>query len=106
MNRATAIRESVGDRIFLGLIYIFLFCVLAVVVYPLLFILSSSFSSPQAVTGGRVWLWPVDFSLMGYKVIFSNPAILTGYMNSFIYTVLGVTINIVMTVAIAYPLSK
>jgi putative aldouronate transport system permease protein len=106
MNRVTAIRESVGDRIFLGLIYIFLFCVLAVVVYPLIFILSSSFSSPQAVTGGRVWLWPVDFSLMGYKVIFSNPAILTGYINSFIYTVLGVMINIIMTVAIAYPLSK
>ncbi|RCW47479.1 carbohydrate ABC transporter permease [Paenibacillus prosopidis] len=106
MNRVTAIRESVGDRIFLGLIYIFLFCVLAVVIYPLIFILSSSFSSPQAVTSGRVWLWPVDFSLMGYKVIFSNPAILTGYMNSFIYTVFGVTINIVMTVAIAYPLSK
>ncbi|OXL82312.1 sugar ABC transporter permease [Paenibacillus sp. SSG-1] len=106
MNRVNAIRESVRDRIFLGLIYIFLFCVLVVVIYPLIFILSSSFSSPQAVVSGRVWLWPVDFSLMGYKVIFSNPAILTGYINSFIYTVLGVLINIVMTVAIAYPLSK
>ncbi|MCK9857038.1 MULTISPECIES: carbohydrate ABC transporter permease [Paenibacillus] len=106
MNRVNAIRESVRDRIFLGLIYIFLFCVLAVVIYPLIFILSSSFSSPQAVVSGRVWLWPVDISLMGYKVIFSNPAILTGYINSFIYTVLGVMINIVMTVAIAYPLSK
>lgn len=106
MNRVNAIRESVRDRIFLGLIYIFLFCVLAVVIYPLIFILSSSFSSPQAVVSGRVWLWPVDISLMGYKVIFSNPAIVTGYINSFIYTVLGVLINIVMTVAIAYPLSK
>ncbi|GMK46432.1 sugar ABC transporter permease [Paenibacillus glycanilyticus] len=106
MNRVNAIRESVRDRIFLGLIYIFLFCVLAVVIYPLIFILSSSFSSPQAVVSGQVWLWPVDISLMGYKVIFSNPAILTGYINSFIYTVLGVMINIVMTVAIAYPLSK
>ncbi|WP_336789350.1 carbohydrate ABC transporter permease [Paenibacillus sp. MMO-177] len=106
MNRVNAIRESVRDRIFLGFIYFFLFCVLAVVIYPLIFILSSSFSSPQAVVSGRVWLWPVDISLMGYKVIFSNPAILTGYINSFIYTVLGVMINIVMTVAIAYPLSK
>lgn len=106
MNRVNAIRESVRDRIFLGFIYFFLFCVLAVVIYPLIFILSSSFSSPQAVVSGRVWLWPVDLSLAGYKVIFSNPAILTGYINSFIYTVLGVMINIVMTVAIAYPLSK
>lgn len=106
MNRTTAIRESVGDRAFLALVYVFLVCVLAVVIYPLIFILSSSFSSAQAVVSGKVWLWPVDFSLMGYKVIFSHPAILTGYVNSFLYTVLGVTINVVMTVAIAYPLSK
>lgn len=106
MNRATAIRESVGDRVFLALIYIFLCCVLVAVLYPLLYIVSSSFSSAQAVVSGKVWLWPVDFSLMGYKVIFSNPAILTGYMNSIIYTLLGVSINVVMTVAIAYPLSR
>ncbi|MBB6632888.1 carbohydrate ABC transporter permease [Cohnella thailandensis] len=106
MNRATAIRESVGDRVFLALIYIFLCCVLVAVLYPLIYIVSSSFSSAQAVVSGEVWLWPVDFSLMGYKVIFSNPAILTGYMNSIIYTLLGVSINVVMTVAIAYPLSR
>ncbi|WP_217593847.1 carbohydrate ABC transporter permease [Cohnella sp. GbtcB17] len=106
MNRATAIRESVGDRVFLALIYIFLCCVLVAVLYPLIYIVSSSFSSAQAVVSGKVWLWPVDFSLMGYKVIFSNPAILTGYMNSIIYTLLGVSINVVMTVAIAYPLSR
>ncbi|MDG0808824.1 carbohydrate ABC transporter permease [Cohnella rhizosphaerae] len=106
MNRATAIRESVGDRVFLALIYLFLCCVLVAVLYPLLYIVSSSFSSAQAVVSGKVWLWPVDFSLMGYKVIFSNPAILTGYMNSIIYTLLGVSINVVMTVAIAYPLSR
>jgi len=105
-NHSIAIRESTGDRIFLACIYTFLGCVLLTVIYPLILILSSSFSSAQAVVSGRVWLWPVDFSLMGYEVIFSNPAILTGYINSFIYTLLGVTINVIMTVAIAYPLSK
>lgn len=106
MMRTNVIRESLGDRLFLALIYLFLVIVLAVVIYPLIFILSSSFSSAQAVVSGRVWLWPVDFSLEGYKVIFSNPAILTGYTNSFLYTVSGVVINVVLTVAIAYPLSK
>jgi len=106
MKRANAIRESLGDRVFLGIIYAFLIFVLVIVIYPLIFVLSSSFSSSQAVVSGRVWLWPVDFSLEGYKVIFSNPAILTGYINSIIYTVLGVLINVVLTVALAYPLSK
>ncbi|MEX1028906.1 MAG: carbohydrate ABC transporter permease [Paenibacillaceae bacterium] len=106
MNRTNAIRGSVGDRLFLILIYVFFVFVLAIIIYPLIFILSSSFSSAQAVVSGRVWLWPVDFSLEGYRVIFSNPAIMKGYVNSIFYTTFGVMINIVMTIAIAYPLSK
>ncbi|QGG57166.1 carbohydrate ABC transporter permease [Paenibacillus sp. B01] len=106
MSRAHAIRESLGDRIFLAFIYAFLILVLATVIYPLIFIVSSSFSSSEAVVSGRVWLWPVDFSLEGYKVIFSNPMILTGYKNSILYTFFGVLANVVLTVAIAYPLSR
>ena len=106
MFRTNRIRESVGDRVFLTLIYAFLLITLMIMIYPLIFILSSSFSSAQAVVSGRVWLWPVDFSLEGYKVIFSNPAITTGYTNSAIYTTGGVLINVILTVAIAYPLSK
>ncbi|PLT46789.1 Xylose ABC transporter, permease component [Paenibacillus pasadenensis] len=106
MSRAHAIRESLGDRIFLAFIYAFLILVLATVIYPLIFIVSSSFSSSEAVVSGRVWLWPVDFSLEGYKVIFSNPMILTGYKNSILYTFFGVLANVVLTVALAYPLSR
>jgi putative aldouronate transport system permease protein len=106
MFKTNRIRESAGDRVFLTLIYTFLLVTLAIVIYPLIFILSSSFSSAQAVVSGRVWLLPVDFSLEGYKVIFSNPAIATGYLNSAIYTTTGVVVNVILTVAIAYPLSK
>jgi putative aldouronate transport system permease protein len=106
MFKTNRIRESAGDRLFITLIYAFLLVTLAIVIYPLIFILSSSFSSAQAVVSGRVWLFPVDFSLEGYKVIFSNPAIATGYFNSAIYTIVGVVINVILTVAIAYPLSK
>ncbi|WP_339278687.1 carbohydrate ABC transporter permease [Paenibacillus sp. FSL W8-1187] len=106
MSRTHAIRESLGDRIFLAFIYAFLILVLATVIYPLIFIVSSSFSSSEAVVSGRVWLWPVDFSLEGYKVIFSNPMILTGYKNSILYTFFGVLANVVLTVALAYPLSR
>ncbi|QHW30915.1 carbohydrate ABC transporter permease [Paenibacillus rhizovicinus] len=106
MTRSNAIRESVGDKLFLTLVYAFLGLVLLVVLYPLIYIVSSSFSSPQAVISGKVWLLPVDFSLAGYRAIFSNPQITTGYANSLFYTVVGVFINVGLTVMLAYPLSR
>ena len=61
----TAIRESVSDRVFLGFIYGLLILILIAVAYPLVFIISSSFSSSSAVIGGKVWLWPVEPTLNG-----------------------------------------
>ncbi|WP_219838622.1 carbohydrate ABC transporter permease [Paenibacillus sp. R14(2021)] len=106
MARSNAIRESYGDKLFLTAVYVFLAIILVVVLYPLIYILSSSFSSPQAVISGKVWLLPVDFSLAGYKAIFSNPQIMTGYGNSLFYTTFGVLINVSLTIMLAYPLSR
>ncbi|WP_343404408.1 carbohydrate ABC transporter permease [Caldilinea sp.] len=100
------IRESLGDRIFLTGVYLFLMIVLLIVLYPLVYVVSSSFSSAAAVSSGKVWLWPVDFSLRGYQVALSNPQIITGYANSLYYTVFGTLISVVLTVLVAYPLSR
>jgi len=86
--------------------YAFLLLVLLIVAYPLIYILSSSFSSPRAVVAGRVWLWPVEFSLKGYEAVFKNAQVGTGYWNSIIYTVVGTAINVVMTILAAWPLSR
>ncbi|MCM3749956.1 carbohydrate ABC transporter permease [Paenibacillus pasadenensis] len=106
MAKPLAIRESSGDRIFMSLVYVFLTLVLLVVLLPLLYILSSSFSSPQAVVSGKVWLWPVNFTFDGYKAVFNNPQIGVGFMNSIFYTVVGTIINVALTVMLAYPLSR
>jgi putative aldouronate transport system permease protein len=103
---STRIRESTGDRIFLAGVYAFLCIVLVIVLYPLIYVVSSSFSSPLAVSSGRVWLWPVDFSLRGYQVAFSNPQIMTGYANSLYYTFFGTLVSVIATVLVAYPLSR
>jgi putative aldouronate transport system permease protein len=58
------------------------------------------------VTAGKVWLYPVDVSLRGYEVTFQNPQIVTGYLNSLFYTVAGTFISVVLTVFVAYPLSR
>ena len=76
------------------IVYVFLFVVLLVVLYPLVYVVSSSFSSPLAVSSGRVWLWPVDFSLRGYQVTLGNPQIITGYANSLYYTFFGTLISV------------
>jgi len=100
------IRESFSDRVFLFFLYSFLAIVLLVILYPLVYIVSSSFSDPLAVSSGRVWLYPVNFSLRGYQVTFQNPQIITGYINSLYYTFFGTLISVTFTVLVAYPLSR
>src|SRR5215213_1732864 len=106
LRRETRIRESFGDRLFLSCVYLILTIVLLIVLYPLVYIISSSFSSPLAVSSGRVWLWPVDFSLRGYQVTLGNPQIITGYANSLFYAFFGTLISVTLTVLLAYPLSR
>lgn len=103
---AQRIHESRVDRMFLICVYLLLGTFLLIVILPLLNILASSFSSPIAVSSGRVLFWPVDFTLRGYKVALSDPQIITGFTNSLIYTVAGTLISVTLTIAIAYPLSR
>jgi putative aldouronate transport system permease protein len=103
---STRIRESFGDRVFLAFVYILLAIVLLVVLYPLIYIVSASISSPEAVSAGKVWLFPVKFSLRGYQVALGNPQIVTGYANSLFYTIFGTLISVVLTILVAYPLSR
>ena len=105
MKKTNAIKSSKGDRLFSTINYTFLLLLTVIVAYPLLYVLGASFSSPQAVTTGKVWLFPVDFSLVGYTTVFKNSAVWLGYWNSIILAVTGTTVNIILTVMLAYPLS-
>jgi putative aldouronate transport system permease protein len=85
---------------------IMLWIALIVVAVPLIYIVANSFSSPSAVSAGRVLLWPIEPSLKAYKEAFSDPLIMKGYLNSFIYAIGGTLISVTLTIAIAYPLSR
>ena len=99
-------RLSWDDRIFYCVIYVLLSLILILILYPVIYILSSSFSSAAAVTTGKVVLWPVDFSLDGYITVFKNKDIYTGYYNTLIYTIVGTFMNIAMTLIAAYPMAR
>lgn len=95
-----------SDKVF-DVVNVTLMVVLAAIfLWPLIFVLSASFSDPAAVTLGKVWLFPKGFTLEGYKAIFEYKNIWIGYKNTLIYTVLGTCINLVMTICAAYPLSR
>ncbi|WP_062105865.1 carbohydrate ABC transporter permease [Bacillus niameyensis] len=102
----TSIRESKGDRIFTICNYILLSLFVASVLYPLIFVVSASFSSAEAISSGKVWLWPVDISIKSYQEVFKHEAIWTGYANSLFYMVVGTLINVFLTVLAAYPLTR
>ncbi|MDF2926697.1 MAG: sugar transporter permease [Paenibacillaceae bacterium] len=100
------IRMPREDRMLYAAIYIVVILLTLTVLYPLIYILSSSLSSGQAVSAGKVIFWPVEFSLEGYKRVFDNSRVFIGYRNTIFYTVAGTLINVSMTLLCAYPLSR
>lgn len=104
--KATLIKKTKKDRLFDVINYTLLGIIALVVIYPLYFIVIASFSDPNAVYEGRVILFPKDISFEGYQKLFQDTAIWTGYLNTIIYTVVGTTINVCLTITAAYALSN
>lgn len=100
------ISNSPSDKAF-DIVNIFIMVVLLFIfVWPLWFVIISSFSNPFDVWKGNVLLWPSGFTLKGYTEMFRYEPIWIGYRNNIFYTVVGTLINMVMTVLCAYPLSR
>ena len=100
------VNESGVDRAFMSVNVLILLIITLIILLPLIFIVSASFSSSEAVIAGRVTLFPVDFSLKGYETIFEHKKVWDGFGNSLFYTFFGTLFNVVMTIIAAYPLSR
>ena len=91
-------RESRSDRIFYAVNLAILFLLAAIVVYPLYFIVIASISNADAVLGGRVFLYPVDITLVGYSKIVERTDVWRGYLNTIIYTFLSTLLSLFVTI--------
>jgi len=100
------IGDTRADKVFFSINYVFLTLALLVTLYPLWYILVSSFSNANDVVALRVWIWPVNFNIDAYEAIFNSKQLVTGYINSAIYAVVGTIINLLVTILAAYPLSR
>jgi len=94
-----------SDKIFLFIVNALVIIITLIVLYPIVYVISSSFSSPKAVVSGKVILLPVEPTLRGYKEVFSDKNITRGFLNSVVYTVSGTILSVFMTMIAAYSLS-
>jgi multiple sugar transport system permease protein/putative aldouronate transport system permease protein len=100
------VKLSAADKVYYAIVYTIVLVLTLLVLYPLIVVVSSSFSSGQAVTNGRVIFLPVEFSIESYKRVYEYTVIWTGYRNTIFYTVAGTLWNVCMTTCAAFALSR
>jgi putative aldouronate transport system permease protein len=107
-------RKSLWAKHFIGapdyifrciVIFVSVFAFIAVA-YPLYFIVIASVSNSNLVNLGKVVFRPHDINIYGYKQVFADSRVWTGYRNTIIYTVAGTLLNLVVTIPAAYTLAQ
>jgi putative aldouronate transport system permease protein len=99
-------KNSISRKAFIVLNTIFLIVFAFSCIFPVIHILAVSFSNPSDVAAGKVLLWPVGFSNAAYKYIFGKAHFWNAFGVSVQRVLLGVIVNMILTVITAYPLSK
>jgi putative aldouronate transport system permease protein len=100
------IKDSPSDRTFYVLNYAVLIMFVILVLYPLVYVLSASFSSASAIANNEVRVLPVGFNTQAYATILASPRLLVGFGNSVLYTVGGALIGTILTVLAGYAASR
>ncbi len=100
-------KKKLGGKLFDSINLLIMFIMLVISIYPLLYVLFSSLSEPSKLIQHQgVLLWPKGFTLKGYSLVFKNPNVVTGYMNTIIYVVTGTALNLFLTSIGGYALSR
>ena len=104
--KSTKINDTLGDKILNTILGAVLVLLIIIVGYPLIYVISCSFSSSSALESGLVVLWPVDFSLEAYDFVLKYKQVWVGFRNSIFYCTVAVFTDTVMTIVIAYCFSR
>lgn len=97
---------NMGRRAFLLFNYIFLTAAGLVCLLPFINLLAVSLSSSTAVAAGSVSFWPVDFTISSYQFVLKSSRFMTSFLIALKRVGLGVSLNMILMVCTAYPLSK
>lgn len=99
-------RLSFSRRMFLVMNYSLLIALALLCILPLIHVFALSFSSNTAATSGLVRLLPVDFTIKSYEFVLDRPNFYQAFLVTLKRVAVGLPINMLLTVLIAYPLSK
>ncbi len=97
---------SIGDRLFTFLAYIFLILFTALILLPLLYIITTSFAPAKDYLTRGFFIIPSTWTLEAYQYLLHNPGFVEAFKNSILITVVGTFINITVTSMMAYGLSE
>ena len=95
-----------ADKVYYAISYTIVCLLVLVVLYPMVYVVSASFSTASMVTSGKVWFFPVKPTLFNYSMVLQYRVVYLGYRNTIFYTIFGTLINVVFTIMCAYPLSR
>lgn len=95
-----------SNKVFHILNTVFWIAFMFIIIYPLYLVCIASVSDPDAIVAGQVIWHPVDFSLIGYKAVLEYTEFWSSYRNSLIYTFVGITLSITITLSAAYAMSR
>lgn len=98
--------KSPGQRIFNAVNHVVLISAALACLLPLIYVLAVSFSSSAAAMANKVALWPVDFTLKSYQYVVRKPAFYISFFMAIKRVLIGVPVNMLLTILVAYPLSK
>ena len=98
--------ESLASRIFDWANNVFMIILMAVMLYPMVYVFSASISNNALVARGDVLLWPKGITWIAYEQLIYNPDLWISYWNTIRYVVVYVLFTLAATSAMAYPLSK
>lgn len=100
------VTDSFGQKAFTIFNYTFLSMLSLLCLIPFLHVLAISLSSSAAASAGLVKLWPVEFTLASYEHVIQRVEFTRAFGVSVQRVLLGASINLILTVLVAYPLSK
>lgn len=95
-----------GDRAFDIINTLLLVLIFVIILYPMYYVLIASFSDPDKVLTGKIFLLPKGFQLESYKTVFSNSEVMNGYLHTIMYATVGTLINLFVTLTAGYALSR
>jgi putative aldouronate transport system permease protein len=101
------VRETTAaSKVFEVLLIVLLAAIALACVLPLWYTLMVSLSEKSAAAAGIVRLWPIGFNVVSYQQIMGDRAFLQSFWVSVQRVVLGASLSVIVTVLMAYPLSK